>query len=184
VRKAAAHTIAAVNRGSVGGVEGSRTRRIRGADLGALALLLVGSLQMVGDACGILPLKAIGAALTASPLPKVFSDVRGLETFASDFTLLMTSPSGQQVSLPLTPEVYHRLRGPYNRRNVYGAALSYAPRLPRALWESVCCYGLVRPGPLLRELELPPDATQLQVRIETRTRNRVGTWILRPTCSE
>jgi hypothetical protein len=153
-------------------------------DVGAAALLVLGSLQMLGDAAGIAPLKGIGAALAASPLPKVFTDVRGLETFASEFTLLATLPSGQEIALPITPEVYRRLGGPYNRRNVYGAALSYAPRLPRRLWEAVFCYGLRRGGPLRSELGVPAEAAHLRVRIATRTRGRSDVWVLEAACAE
>jgi hypothetical protein len=152
--------------------------------VGAAALLVLGSLQMVGDAAGIAPLKGIGAALTASPLPKVFTDVRGLETFASEFTLLATLPSGRELTLPITPEVYRRLGGPYNRRNVYGAALSYAPRLPRPLWEAVFCFGLGSEGPLRRELGVPAGARHLRVRIATRTRGRRDVWVLEAPCVE
>ncbi len=153
-------------------------------DVGAAALLVLGSLQMVGDASGIAALKGIGAALAASPLPKVFTDVRGLETFASEFTLLGTLPAGRELVLPITPEVYRRLGGPYNRRNVYGAALSYAPRLPRSLWEAVFCYGLGRGGPLRRELGVPAGARHLRVRIATRSRGRRDVWVLEAPCVE
>ncbi|HEV3459228.1 MAG TPA: hypothetical protein VHG32_21955 [Thermoanaerobaculia bacterium] len=151
---------------------------------GAAALLVLGSLQMVGDATGLTALKGIGAALAASPLPKVFSDVRGLETFASEFTLLATLPAGKEIELPITPELYRRLGGPYNRRNVYGAALSYAPRLPQPLWQAVFCHGLGPAGPLRRELGVPAGATHLRVRIATRTRGRTGTWVLEAPCAE
>jgi hypothetical protein len=57
----------------------------------------------------------------------------------------------------LTPEVYGQVRGPYNRRNVYGAALAYGPVLvtddrTRPLFESVVRYALCGDAPLLREL--------------------------------
>jgi hypothetical protein len=139
---------------------------------------------MVGDAAGIAPLKGIGAALAASPLPKVFSDVRGLETFASEFTLLATLPSGGELAQPITPRLYARLGGPYNRRNVYGAALAYAPRLPPPLWQAVFCYGLGPWGPLRRELGIPAGATHLRVRIATQTRGRADVWILAAPCTE
>ena len=42
-------------------------------------LLLVGLLQMAGDTLGVPVLRGLGAAWGASPAPKVFSEVRGLE---------------------------------------------------------------------------------------------------------
>ena len=44
------------------------------------------------------------------------------------------------------------MRGPYNRRNVYGAALAYAPVIPATLRDPVIQYGLCGDAPLLREL--------------------------------
>jgi len=148
---------------------------------GAAALLLLGLSQMLGDVFSVRWLKGIGAASVAAPLPKVFSDVAGLETFASEFALEVESPRGV-VRREITPALYARLRGPYNRRNVYGAALSYAPRLPPALWQQVYCYAFASGGPLRRELEAPPDATAIRVHIATRTRGRGDRWTLEPIC--
>jgi hypothetical protein len=161
---------------------GRSPHRISWRDLGAIALLAVGLLQMMGDASGIVALKGIGAATAASPLPKVFSDVRGLEPFASRFTLLVTDAAGAETAREITPQLYGRLGGPYNRRNVYGAALSYAPRLPEPLWRSVYCYGLGPGGPLRRNFGVPDDAARVRVAIATRTRGRTDAWVLEAAC--
>ena len=44
------------------------------------------------------------------------------------------------------------MRGPYNRRNVYGAALAYAPVIPSTLRDPVIRHALCGDAPLLREL--------------------------------
>lgn len=124
----------------------------------AIALVLLGVAQMIGDLTGVLPLKAVAAATGASPAPKVFSAVQGLETYSTRFFL---EADGRRVEL--TPEVYSRIRGPYNRRNVYGAALAYAPVLPRELREPVMRHALC--GPLLQELGIPP-ANRVAVTLE------------------
>ena len=95
----------------------------------ALALLLLGLAQMAGDLGGLPALRAIGAATQASPAPKVFSAVQGLETYSTRFFIEWTDAAGARHSAELTPELYARLRGPYNRRNVFGAALAYGPVL-------------------------------------------------------
>src|SRR5438270_9821355 len=96
-------------------------------------LLALGLLQMAGDVLRIPAIKGLGAATAAAPAPKVFSAVRGLETYSTRFFLEWSGADGEAHSLELTPEVYSRLRGPYNRRNVYGAALAYGPVLPEEL---------------------------------------------------
>jgi hypothetical protein len=160
----------------------SRVRRgLRWRNRAAIVLGLVGCVQMVGYVTGSVVLRGIGAATAASPLPKVFSDVDGLETFASEFTLRYRDSGGAVMATRITPELYGRLGGPYNRRNVYGAALSYAPRLPDPLWESVYCYGLAPQGPMRTELGLV-GATDVSVTIRTRTRDRNDEWTLEPPC--
>lgn len=150
----------------------------------ALLITLLGCSQMVGYVLGSRGLRGIGAATCAAPFPKVFSDVDGLETFASDFFLEGVDGEGRPFRMQITPEVYAGLEGCYNRRNVYGAALSYAPRMPPALWKAVYCYGLKKGGPLRHELGLPDRASHISVTIRTKTRNRSGVWKLESPCTE
>ena len=121
--------------------------------LPAICLVVLGLAQMAGDLLGILPLKGIAAATGASPAPKVFSAVQGLETYSARFFL--DTGDGR---VEVTPELYSRLRGPYNRRNVYGAALAYGPVLPAALRDPVMRHALCGEAPLLRELGLRATA--------------------------
>ncbi len=139
-------------------------------------LLLSGLVQMFGGLTGLDSLKAIGFASAASPAPKVFCDVDGLEPFASTFTLSAETGSGATITCVLDPARYGRLKGPYNRRNAYGALLSYAPRLPGPLFDEVA-RNAVQPGsPLLTELGLPADTTALTLEIRTQTRGRNDLW--------
>lgn len=154
----------------------------------ALAWLLIGigSLQMtgtllskLGQTLGAQPLaragdglRALGMASAASPFPKVFSNAEGLDTFASRFTLAWEEPGGTR-RVTLTSELYARLRGPYWRRNVFGAAIAYGPVLARnevlaPLLTNVLRYGLGEPGPLLGEFGLDASKRLGPLRIEYR----------------
>src|SRR5438128_314222 len=120
----------------------------------AAGLLLLGVLQMASDLLRLPALRGIAAATTASPAPRVFSAVRGLETYSTQFFIEWTDLHGQEQALQLTPEVYARLRGPYSRRNVYGAVLAYGPVLQgdprtRPLFDSVARYALCGQAPVL-----------------------------------
>ncbi len=148
-----------------------------GARRAAGALLVLGLLQMSGDLlerAGLAGLggafKGVGAATTASPAPKVFSASRGLETYSTRFFLEWSDGSGRDHSLPLTPDLYARVRGPYNRRNVYGAALAYGPVLAttertRPMFLSVIRHALCGEAPLLRELGVDPAGVAGPMRI-------------------
>lgn len=154
------------------------------ANIAALLITALGCTQMLGYALNSRVLRGVGAASCAAPFPKVFSDVEGLETFASDFVLHGIDGEGGTFALPITPELYARLEGCYNRRNVYGAALSYAPRMPEPLWAAVFCHGLGPDGPLRREFGLPEGAHNLTVEIRTKTAGRNDVWLLHPSCNE
>ena len=123
----------------------------------AALLLCVGLLQIAGDLSGLRAVKGIGAATVASPAPKVFSAVNGLETYSTRFFVEWRDAGGKANSLELTSEVGARIQGPYNRRNVYGAALAYGPVLAmdesgRKMLAAVLDYGLAGEAPLLAEL--------------------------------
>jgi hypothetical protein len=138
----------------------------------AVFLVVLGLMQMTGDLLEQYVsapvghvLRGVGAASAASPAPKVFSSVKGLETYSTRFYLEWTDRGGGEHSLHITPELYARLLGPYNRRNVYGAALAYGPVLPRELREPVMRYALCGDATLLRELGIDPEQIAGHVRI-------------------
>jgi hypothetical protein len=136
------------------------------------ALLALGVAQMTGDVTGCFPLRAIAAATAASPAPRVFTRVGTQEPFSARFVLEWTDPAGRARSLTLTPETYARVRGPYNRRNVYGAAVAGGPVLANdpvlgPLFRTVARQALCGEAPLLAELapgQGPYEA--LRVRLE------------------
>ena len=139
-------------------------------------LLALGLLQMAGDVLRLSAIKGLAAATAASPAPKVFSAVRGLETYSTRFFLEWTDTSGHFQSMEITPERARGLRGPYNRRNVYGAVLAYGPIMQSAaalhpMFNSVSHYALCGNAPLLQELGI--DTANMQsaprVRLETRS---------------
>ena len=158
----------------------ARMNRLAVTNALAFIILIVGFSQMAGFVLDLRAVRAIGAASVIAPLPKVFADVDGVETFASRFVLEYTRPDGKNERLEITPKVYGMIDGPYNRRNVYGAALSYGPtpRFPRALFDAVFEYGLIQPGPLRREMGIQEGSTGFRLRIETKTRGRDDVWVM------
>lgn len=128
---------------------------------GAVLLTAVGCLQMAGDLAGMTALKALGAASHASPAPRVFTAHQGFETFSSHFFVQWTDRSGRRHKQELTPRTYGLLQGPYNRRNAYGAALSYGPVLSanpatRPMFEQASRFAVCGSAPALREIGIDP----------------------------
>ncbi len=138
--------------------------------LGPYVLLVLGLLQMTADLLNLPGLKAVAAATLASPAPKVFSSINGLETFSTTFSLQWVEKAGTVTSVPITSEIYARLQGPYNRRNVYGAVLAYGPVLAsnpatQRVYASVLRHALCGEAPLLRELGFEPPTPTQRIRL-------------------
>jgi hypothetical protein len=138
-------------------------------------------LQMTADLLHLRALKGVGAATAASPAPKVFSSVRGLETFSSRFFVEWSDKAGVFHSVRIWPANTAGLRGPYNRRNVYGAVLAYGPVFEsdpssRPMFDAVSRYALCGAAPLLRELGIPVAEIRgtPRIRIEARTGTNAG----------
>jgi len=127
--------------------------------LQASVLIGVGCLQMVGDVFGMPGVKALGSISHASPAPKVFTAQSGFETYSSRFVLRGWNPGERPLEVRLTPEINKQVHGPYNRRNAYGAAISYGPVLAstaatRPMFESVFAYAFCDERGVAREVGL------------------------------
>jgi hypothetical protein len=144
-------------------------------NVGPVFLILLGLMQVAGDLSNLPTLKGLGLAAAASPAPKVFSAVRGLETYSTRFYIEWIGTDSQFHSIEITPNLYSHLHGPYNRRNVYGAVLAYGPVLmndPRSqgMFKSVADYGFCGTAPLLRELGIEASVIfgRTRIRLEPR----------------
>ncbi|MCD6051632.1 MAG: hypothetical protein K0Q55_3041 [Verrucomicrobia bacterium] len=143
----------------------------------AIALGVFGLSAMLGDLTQQRWLKGLGAVSMAAPFPKVFCETEGVEGFAADFWVQFVS-AGKAEEWPLTPELYGKLTGPYNRRNVYGAALAGAPFLPEEMVQEVARHAFAPDGPLRKDLGLPDEAENIRVIIRSRTKSNPRTWTL------
>src|SRR5688572_8400521 len=133
-------------------------------------LVALGTLQMFADVLAMPRLKAVFAATQVSPAMKVFTAHQGYETHAARFAIAWIDADGVAQRLTVDPEVYRNVQGPYNRRNVYGAALAYGPLLRadpklRPMQESVMHYAFCSPGALRSDLGIPRDAANLTIHV-------------------
>lgn len=151
------------------------------------ALVALGFVQTVGFLAQVPLIRGLGTASMASPLPLVFSAFRGIETFALDFEMRVFTRDGQTRTARVTPELYSRLGGPYNLRNVYGAVISYGAgfteRKELELLDTVLRHGLCNEGPLARQFELPSGIERAQVLVTSKTQGSPGHWTLEAKCS-
>lgn len=142
----------------------------------AIAVLCIGMLQMTGYVLNSKVLRGLGLASGISPYTRVFCEADGYEAFAASFRLEGSLKDGSRWSCDLDPEMYSRIKGPYNRRNVYGATLAFAPCLPEDLRSQFLDQAL-RPGSRMRqEIGVPDDVTELKVRITSKDQTQEWTY--------
>ena len=134
-----------------------------------IGLVVVGLLQFIGFATQQKWLEGIGKVTVASPLPIVFTEQKGCETFALDFTLEYEDKNGKTGKVPINPPLYARFDAPYNYRNVLGAAISYGAILPESIWKPVLNYAFMEPGTIGRSFDLETPLRKVTIRLDTRT---------------
>ncbi len=156
-------------------------RRIIMKNLIYIGVVLIGLLQIIGYVTKVDAIRSLGILSSSAPLPLVFTEVKGVETFVNDFYIHYKDETGANQELKLTPEIYKHLKGPYNRRNIYGAAIGYGPVLPESLWNSVLSYGLCN-HVLNEEFNISKEVSEVSIFIKTRTAHRNDTWVLEPKC--
>lgn len=152
-------------------------QRSRLPNIAAAIILALGLTRMVGYWLDNRTLQGIGAASGLAPFTKVFCATDGYEAFTASFRLRGQNEDGVSHEITLTPERYARLRGPYMRRNVYGAALVFAPRLPEELRVALHERALKPGSALWRELDLPTDWVSAEIHIQPREGSLETTWI-------
>lgn len=134
-------------------------------------LVAVGCAQMLFDVLGLPQAKAVAAATQVSPAMKVFTAHQRYETFAAAFHVGWRMRDGTWREHAIGPREYASMQGPYNRRNVYGAAFAYGPLLaadPRtqAMHRSVLRHAFCGPRNVRAELGVPVRARVVRVRVE------------------
>lgn len=120
-------------------------------------LCLLAVVKVVADLAGLETLSAVAATTNLTPAMKVFTAHKGYETYSSKFELVIDFRDGTQATGFLDTYSYPGLKGPYNRRNVYGALIAYGPVLASndrtvEMWREMARRGFCRENSVLNEL--------------------------------
>ncbi len=158
----------------------------RGIKWPTALVLGIGSLQIIGLLTQIDAIRNIGRLTSASPLPFVFSDFRGLETYSLEFNITAEGTDGTSITKLITPKLYGEFKGPYNRRNVYGAVLAYGPKLhepsEKPMVDSVLKYGFCNNGPLAEMFESSTPLRKVVITATSKARNAEGPFVTEVNC--
>lgn len=147
--------------------------------LASFILCFFALVKVVADVFGFERLSALAAVTSISPAMKVFTAHKGYETYSSGFELTINYKNSGSQTLRLAPSNYEGLRGPYNRRNVYGALIAYGPLLvsdtaTKPMWEEMAHRAFCGPISVHSELgfESISTATDATIRYVRQTADR------------
>lgn len=123
----------------------------------AIILGLLATVKVFADMFGLERLSALAAVTNVAPAMKVFTAHKGYETYSSTFELNINYSDGTNVIAQLNPGNYSGLKGPYNRRNVYGALIAYGPVLvsnpkTHSMWTTMASRAFCGENSVLSEL--------------------------------
>jgi sterol desaturase/sphingolipid hydroxylase (fatty acid hydroxylase superfamily) len=139
----------------------------------------IGLVQTIGYCSGKETIKGLGFVTCSSPLPIVFTEVKGVETFSLYYHLTILTESNDTIRIDLDPQTYSKLKGPYNRRNIYGAAFGYGPVLPEKQRNAILHYAFFdEQFGIAKEFGIaePISSVEIITRSKTKNDNRTWTW--------
>ena len=142
------------------------------------ALVVLGLLQSAGWCLRQDWLRGLGQLSVASPLPIVFTEVDGVETFALDIYLQYRDSEGGLRMTRIDSALYSQFDAPYNYRNVIGAAVSYGPVMPEEIRDPVLHYAFAEPGDLVKSLGLEPPLADGTLVLKSRTADSNASWTI------
>lgn len=123
----------------------------------ASILIFLATIKVIASLLGLEQVSAVASMSNLSPAMKVFTAHKGYETYSSTFHIEALYQDGLTVKKTLTPKLYSHLEGAYNRRNVYGALIAYAPLLvtnthTKALYKQMSHRAFCKEEHILKEL--------------------------------
>lgn len=90
-------------------------------------LLFIGCLNTIGFLLSSPQIRGLAFSTAASPLPLVFTKYNGVETFSTTFMADLYTTNNTKITIPIDYDIYSQIKGPYNRRNIFGAIFSHGP---------------------------------------------------------
>jgi sterol desaturase/sphingolipid hydroxylase (fatty acid hydroxylase superfamily) len=155
--------------------------------IGFMVLLVIGCSNTVGYFGELDNIRGIAFATSASPLPLVFSAYNGVETFSTSFEFNITFMNGTTRSQMMDHKVYGMMKGPYNRKNMFGVALSHGPFFDKEnmiqVRQQILHWGLCNPGDLAKEFGIMEKIKKVYITIKSKTKgNEDREWKIIVKC--
>jgi sterol desaturase/sphingolipid hydroxylase (fatty acid hydroxylase superfamily) len=136
------------------------------------ALAIWGALNSVAFLVHYDGFREICFITASSPLPLVFSAFNGHETYSTGFNITVTYKNGTKIHSLLDANLYDRMHGSYNRRNVYGAVFTHGPFFDTngliTIRQNILYHAVCVPGSLINEFGFSGDVENMHVDVYAR----------------
>lgn len=130
--------------------------------------------------------REIAFVSASSPLPLVFSTFNGQETYSTGFNITVEYQNGTIIQSPLDANLYNKMGGAYNRRNIYGAVFTHGPFFDRDVLinirQNILHYAVCAPGSLTKEFGFEGDVLQMCVDVFARSKQNQLVGELQISC--
>ncbi len=131
----------------------------------SVVLVAVGLARVVGFYTGFFPLSALGEQFGASPLPLVFSQVHGVETYSRRVSIRLVFVDGRQELIADGKDFRRRLHGPFSRAKLYVDPIAFADLSSGRRRGETIANTFCKSGPLARELGLQGEVAVVHVEL-------------------
>jgi len=150
-------------------------------------LVIIGCLNTFGYVNNMPKVRGVAFMTVASPLPLVFSVYNGIETFSTMFDLDITFQNDTQIQKTIDHKLYGNMKGPYNRKNVYGVVFSHGPFFKEPnqikMRDQILQYGLCKPGELAKEFGIYDKLKHVTINVKSKTVGNEGkSWRIDVPC--
>ena len=149
----------------------------------AIALIIVGCLQVAGYFLKSRNLRGLGFAFGASPLPTVFGTVKGVEGFTTRHTVFFLNKNSQTDSVLLDQRMFNQFKGSYFLKNSYSIFLAY-PHMLKPGQVSAATDFLLCKRNLIKEFGLDESITDLSVQTRKNLYGKQEITTLKPACKK
>src|SRR5436190_1011346 len=92
----------------------------------SVILLMIGSLQIIGYIFRSQTIRGLGFVSGAAPLPIVFSNVKGVDGFDTQHSLIVSSTSGNVDTIALDKKLFSQFNGAFFLKESYSIFLAYS----------------------------------------------------------
>lgn len=135
-------------------------------------LIFLGLLQISGFILGNKSMYNLGSVITASPFPKIFDKIDGLEYWSQKYSLKLNYKNGNSINLPITSDTFSKIEGNHLIKITYALSFSLYPTR-RKKNKRILLLGICDGGPLARNFSLKEGIVSFDLTVFSKENTKI-----------